>query len=147
MTFEMYIISSVVFGVACALIGYEKGRSQLYFALYGVLFGPLGFVMAAISRPNRHKLDDLDVSLGLVKRCPACAETIRPEAKACKHCGADLGKPKVATIIKTRPSVSSPGKIDALCSCGKTIIYPATQSGQKSTCPGCGLPVIFPQGV
>lgn len=68
-----------------ALIGayaaQRKGFSIIGGVLGGALLGPLAILMFAVS----------SVSSGdKQKKCPACAEWVKREAKVCKHCGKEI---------------------------------------------------------
>ena len=58
-----------------------KGFSVIGGLLGGALLGPLAFLMFFVS----------GVSSGDQQRkCPFCAEWVKPEAKVCKHCHKEL---------------------------------------------------------
>lgn len=63
-----------------ALIGMRaaqtRGFSVARGVISGVLLGPLAFLMYFVAAEGR--------------KCPACAEWVKPEARVCKHCGAQL---------------------------------------------------------
>jgi len=71
-----------------ALIGVSaaqrKGFSIVSGVLGGLLLGPLAFLMFFISGIS--KGDSANV------KCPYCAEFIKAEATACKHCGRDVAR-------------------------------------------------------
>lgn len=73
-------------GLIPAFIARSKGRNFFLWWLYG--FGPVFFVAvihALLLKPNDRKL----LSEGM-KKCPLCAEIIRPEATVCRYCGRDI---------------------------------------------------------
>lgn len=59
----------------------KKGFSPVGGALGGLLLGPLAFLMLFVSGITRGDAQ---------KKCPHCAEWVKPEAKVCKHCGRDI---------------------------------------------------------
>jgi len=78
---SIYVLTTILFGVAVAIIARAKGRSWLLWGCIGLLIGPFGLIVALIaSVPRRRVLD----------RCPACAEPIRYEATVCRHCHSAL---------------------------------------------------------
>lgn len=68
-------------GVAAAQ---RKGFSVVGGIIGGMLLGPLAILMFAVS----------GVSSGdKSRKCPYCAEWVKPEATVCKHCHKDLPAP------------------------------------------------------
>ena len=70
-----------------ALIGYaasqRRGFSPVGGVIGGMLLGPLAVLMFFVSGiASRNEAQ---------KKCPHCAEWIKPDAKVCKHCGRDVG--------------------------------------------------------
>jgi phosphate/sulfate permease len=76
------------FWIAPALIiaayANSKGRSAVDFFVLSLLLSPLiGFLIAAISSPEREEVPERS---GL-KECPDCAECVQGEAYICRFCG------------------------------------------------------------
>lgn len=63
-------------GVAAAQ---RKGFSIVTGIIGGLLLGPLAVLMFFVSGGK-----------GALRKCPHCAEWIKPEASVCKHCHKDL---------------------------------------------------------
>jgi hypothetical protein len=71
----IFVFSWLVCGIIAAMIGSKKGESCLGFII-GALLGPIGILLAILSRGNR-------------KACPSCKEMINKKAKVCPHCQRD----------------------------------------------------------
>ena len=79
-----WALLGALIGVAAAQ---RKGFSIVSGVLGGLLLGPLAFLMFFISGVSRGDANN--------KKCPHCAEWIKAEATACKHCGRDVaGRPR-----------------------------------------------------
>jgi hypothetical protein len=76
-----YVIIWLLFGIAAAVIGGNKGRSGCGFLLLGLLLGPIALAIALIIGPL-HRPESVDT-----RPCPRCAEPIREEARVCRFCG------------------------------------------------------------
>jgi hypothetical protein len=73
---EWFIFWAVVNFFIGYAIGKPKGEAGAS-AMICVLLGPIGWIIAFLSTGN-------------MRTCPFCAESVRPEAKVCKHCHRDL---------------------------------------------------------
>ncbi len=73
------------FALLPAFIAKSKGRSFILWLIYGVLLPIIAVFHAILLKPNDNKL----LSDGM-KKCPYCAEIIKPEAVVCRYCGRDL---------------------------------------------------------
>jgi len=94
----------MVFGavwLACGLLaGYlysKRGRSSVVGFLGGVILGPIGIVLALVSSRDEKALAEKEranneerVRQGEAKKCPFCAELVKPEATVCRFCGREL---------------------------------------------------------
>ncbi|RXF72089.1 zinc ribbon domain-containing protein [Hansschlegelia zhihuaiae] len=88
---ELLILAALL-GLIPAAIARSKGRSFGLWWFYGAMILIVALPHALIMRPNREMIDAEREREGL-RRCPFCAEFIRPEAIVCKHCGRDLPPP------------------------------------------------------
>ncbi len=112
MEFLAFLFLWIVCAIIAAAIGVRKGEGGKAFIL-GLLIGPIGMLIAAVSRGNR-------------VACRFCKEMINPEAIVFRHCGKDLEPllgggsygfstfvgsdgSKKRTVIRTRISERPPG--------------------------------------
>ena len=76
----LYISAWAVSGVIGALIATARKQNALAGAFLGILLGPIGWLILAISGPNSSRR----------RQCPHCQEWVPLRATACSHCGRDL---------------------------------------------------------
>ena len=68
----------------------NKGRSYWKYFIFSFLLSPIiSFIVAAVSRPSEEYKEKSALKRG-GKKCPACAEVVKADAKICKHCRSDL---------------------------------------------------------
>lgn len=79
------LIPALFLGLIPAFIARSKGRSFLSWWVYGVLLFIVAVIHAIVIKPTDEAL--LDEGM---KKCPFCAEMIKPDAKVCRYCGRDL---------------------------------------------------------
>jgi hypothetical protein len=82
----------LIFGAVGALIGNRKGAAGSGFFL-GVMLGPLGWIITAISKGNRIA-------------CPACRELVDPAATICPKCQTRLGAAAAVATNRAAPMSS-----------------------------------------
>jgi hypothetical protein len=71
-------------GFAGGAIGRSKGMENSGFLL-GLLLGPIGLIIIAVTQPSQERRDQVARKQGMVS-CPHCNEFVRPGASVCRHC-------------------------------------------------------------
>ena len=82
----LYVTIWFVCGLIAAYVYANKGRSPITAFLVGLLFGPIGVILALLTSPNHAKLEQSQIASGQQKKCPHCAELIRSDARFCRYC-------------------------------------------------------------
>lgn len=85
---------AVLYVLLSALVGYyasRKGRSPVGFTLLALVVSPLiGFLLAVLFKGDPAVVESRAVASGAQKKCPFCAELIKPDASVCRYCSRDL---------------------------------------------------------
>jgi hypothetical protein len=89
----MLAVFALIAMLACipAAIAKSKGRSFGVWWLYGFLILPIALIHS-LAASARIEDKDHQARLSGLRKCPYCAEFIRPDAIVCKHCGRELPK-------------------------------------------------------
>jgi hypothetical protein len=78
----------VMFAALVAAWASSRGRSGLgYFMLSFILSPFVGVIILIIVGPKQKEIEARQLESREFKKCQACAELIRVEARKCKHCG------------------------------------------------------------
>ena len=88
-----FVIIWILFGIVTAVVASNKGRNGWGWFFIGVLLGPFGLILALVISPVRQTNETKSLHSGETKRCPNCAEPIRPEAIRCGFCGTYVSSP------------------------------------------------------
>lgn len=79
------LVLALAFGVACAVIANNKGRSAFGWFVLGCLFSLLALIVIACLKPAEPEKLPEDQRL-----CPHCGKPIFKAADACCHCGTKI---------------------------------------------------------
>jgi DNA-directed RNA polymerase subunit RPC12/RpoP len=109
-------------GLVAAAIGSRKGEGCLGFVC-GLLLGPLGVVVAVLSKGNRVE-------------CPYCYEQINRKARICPFCRSAVGKGKPIAIPLV--SFSCPA-------CKTSLSTEKDLAGKAVQCPRCKTKLLVPK--
>lgn len=92
MIWVLLVFVWLLLGLVGAMVMANKGRSGCSGFILGFLLGPIGLIIAVAFDANRNELEKRALSNGQNRRCPACAEIVRFEARKCRFCGEELSE-------------------------------------------------------
>jgi DNA-directed RNA polymerase subunit RPC12/RpoP len=81
------VIIWIFCAIVSAIIASNKGRSGVGWFFLGLLLGPFGFAVALLPAI---KEDLPDIPREDLRKCPFCAEMIKPDAIKCRFCGSEV---------------------------------------------------------
>ena len=83
-----WFFTLAVISVIPAWIAQTKGRSFWGWWIYALFLWPITLIHSVVISADTKELEKRQIQSGN-KKCPACAEIIKAEAKLCKHCGTE----------------------------------------------------------
>ena len=86
----LFVTFWIMMAVVVAIVAGSKGRNMLGWGFYGFLIWPVALVHILCVKPERHVTEARDLASGDVRKCPACAELVKREAKVCRFCQSEL---------------------------------------------------------
>jgi len=130
-----FLISLVISAAIGALIGERKGRLGAG-ALFGVLLGPLGWLIVALG-PN------------MKPKCRACGGVLNPNAIKCVHCGSDVGHSARGAGVPNRQRSQKESSIEKVvfnCEwCGNRLEALIIEVGSVIQCHNCDSDIVVPE--
>lgn len=94
----VFVFSFVLSGVLAA----RRGRSVIGFLLISLLLSPLISIVVVLLVGKSEKGMERKALANGYKKCPACAELVRREAKICKHCGTEFEAPPKGVLERLK---------------------------------------------
>ena len=126
-----WFFTLAVISVIPAWIAQTKGRSFWGWWIYALFLWPITLIHSVVIRADTKELEKRQIQSGN-KKCPACAEIIKAEAKLCKHCGTEqeiteepdtttIGADGAVEVYKGQAIHEIPGGFTAMGSWFKSI--------------------------
>lgn len=86
------------------MIANLRGAPAPFGFVLGFLFGPFGLI-AAFYLGDEEWREDALIERRRRKRCPDCAELVKPQARVCRYCRHDFAALDLSpsAVVKTQP--------------------------------------------
>lgn len=85
-----FLVFSAVLAIIPGIIAHRKGRGFWGWWIFGTILFIVALPLAILREPAT------EGPRAPFRKCPHCAETVKAEAKVCKHCGRDLAHTETA---------------------------------------------------
>ena len=95
-----YLLTGILLGLIPAMIARSKGRNFLTWWVYGALLSIVALPHALLLTAEIKQIEQQQLAQGL-KKCPFCAEMIKPDALVCRYCSRDLPDNPAAPALAT----------------------------------------------
>jgi hypothetical protein len=90
-----FLLFVSIFGIITGVIANSKGLNFIPWFFFGCALFIVALPCVLMAKPSQQALDAKAI-VGGGRKCPACAEIVRQDAKVCRYCGAELGDPALA---------------------------------------------------
>ncbi len=77
-------------GFVAASIYKNKGRSPGVAFIVGLLFGPIGVLLALLTSADTKGVQQRALQSGEMRKCLHCAELVKSDARVCRYCQREL---------------------------------------------------------
>ena len=125
------LVVPVILGLITGVIAQNKGRCFVSWWIYGMLLFIVALPHALLMKRSQAVLDQRAREEGK-KKCPACAELVRDDAKICRFCRHEFTIPLVAVALAL-----------ILSACATT----STDRSQVVRFPSPGQIIAYPLGI
>lgn len=136
----IYVVIWLLCGLTAAVIYRQKGRSGAVAFVVGVILGPIGVLLAALSSADKPAIEAQQLATGAARKCPHCGELVRPEATVCRHCQRELAPPAPPPAGAARKQPGADGQGWTCSACGGFVRPDAT------SCKHCQASFVAPVG-